>query len=205
MSIRERIRMINESVEDEVDFDRFAHPVDSDEDEVEIDADEKEDKDETTDDVIKRAVTEEEGAIATYDEILGLLGENDGDLTEMIQEIKKDEEDHLALLNHYVDTGDVWTDEDLKAQKEKEASGEEQETEDMVEESDDLLESDANAEFISDLSNLLKKYCRVSIDGLGLSEDGNTVTIKYSNGSTKDVSIEGDSNVAAIRDILKNF
>lgn len=204
MSIKDRIKLINESVDDEVDFDRFAHPVDSDEDEevedIEI-SDEDENEEVTADDVIKRAVTEEEDAINTYDEILDLLGENDGDITEMIKEIKKDEEDHLALLNHYVETGEVWTDEDLKAQEE---NGDDEETA-MVEESDELLESDANAEFISDLSNLLKKHCRVSLDGLSLSEDGNTVTITYSNGTTKDVSIEGDSNIAAIRDILKNF
>lgn len=208
MSIRERIRMINESVEDEVDFDRFAHPVDSDEDEVEIDADEKEDKDETADDVIKRAVTEEEGAIATYDEILGLLGENNGDLTEMIQEIKKDEEDHLALLNHYVDTGDVWTDEDLEKQEdEKDSDDEDEEKEEVDEgaeqttEKEDLKESDATPEFLEELKNLLNTYCRQSINSITLEKDeklGEDIV----NVDGKKINIEGDSNLAVIKDIL---
>lgn len=194
MSIRDRIKLINESVDDEVDFDRFAHPVDSDEDEVEI---EDENKEVTADDVIKRAVTEEEDAINTYDEILGLLGENDGDITEMIKEIKKDEEDHLALLNHYVETGEVWTDEDLKAQEE---NGGEEETA-MVEESDELLESDATPEFLEELKNLLNTYCRQSINSITLEKDeklGEDIV----NVDGKKINIEGDSNLAVIKDIL---
>lgn len=75
---------------------------------------------ETADDVIKRAVEEEKSAINTYDEILGLLDESTKKLVDMINEIRKDEEDHLALLQHYVDTNEVWTDEDLKASRETE-------------------------------------------------------------------------------------
>ena len=193
MSIRDRIKLINESVDDEVDFDRFAHPVDSDEDEVEI---EDENEEVTADDVIKRAVTEEEDAINTYDEILGLLGENDGDITEMIKEIKKDEEDHLALLNHYVETGEVWTDEDLKAQE----KGNDEETA-MVEESDELLESDATPEFLEELKNLLNTYCRQSINSITLEKDeklGEDIV----NVDGKKINIEGDSNLAVIKDIL---
>lgn len=72
-------------------------------------------KEETLDEVINRAHQEEISAIDTYDTVLSKTDEStDAKLIEMINEIKKDEEDHKTLLQHYIETGEVWTDEDLE-------------------------------------------------------------------------------------------
>ena len=212
MSIRDRIKMINESVDDEVDFDRFAHPVDSDEDEnlpvpTEDEVSDEEEPKETADDVINRAVTEETTAINTYDEILGLIEDNE-DLKGMIEEIKADEEEHLQLLTHYVETGEVLSDEDLEKQKdEKDSDDEDEEKEEVDEgaeqttEKEDLKESDATPEFLEELKNLLNTYCRQSINSITLEKDeklGEDIV----NVDGKKINIEGDSNLAVIKDIL---
>lgn len=205
MSIRDRIKMINESVDDEVDFDRFAHPVDSDEDENLPVPTEDEDK-ETADDVINRAVTEETTAINTYDEILGLIEDNE-DLKGMIEEIKADEEEHLQLLTHFVETGEVLSDEDLEKQEDEKDSDEDEEKEEVDEgaeqttEKEDLKESDATPEFLEELKNLLNTYCRQSINSITLEKDeklGEDIV----NVDGKKINIEGDSNLAVIKDIL---
>lgn len=208
MSIRDRIKMINESVDDEVDFDRFAHPVDSDEDEnLPVPTEDDEEPKETADDVINRAVTEETTAINTYDEILGLIEDNE-DLKGMIEEIKADEEEHLQLLTHYVETGEVLSDEDLEKQKdEKDSDDEDEEKEEVDEgaeqttEKEDLKESDATPEFLEELKNLLNTYCRQSINSITLEKDeklGEDIV----NVDGKKINIEGDSNLAVIKDIL---
>lgn len=210
MSIRDRIKMINESVDDEVDFDRFAHPVDSDEDEnLPVPTEDEEESKETADDVINRAVTEETTAINTYDEILGLIEDNE-DLKGMIEEIKADEEEHLQLLNHYVETGEVLSDEDLEKQKEdsdEDSDDEDEEKEEVDEgaeqttEKEDLKESDATPEFLEELKNLLNTYCRQSINSITLEKDeklGEDIV----NVDGKKINIEGDSNLAVIKDIL---
>lgn len=207
MSIRDRIKMINESVDDEVDFDRFAHPVDSDEDENLPVPTEDEESKETADDVINRAVTEETTAINTYDEILGLIEDNE-DLKGMIEEIKADEEEHLQLLTHYVETGEVLSDEDLEKQEdEKDSDDEDEEKEEVDEcaeqttEKEDLKESDATPEFLEELKNLLNTYCRQSINSITLEKDeklGEDIV----NVDGKKINIEGDSNLAVIKDIL---
>ena len=206
MSIRDRIKMINESVDDEVDFDRFAHPVDSDEDENLPVPTEDEESKETADDVINRAVTEETTAINTYDEILGLIEDNE-DLKGMIEEIKADEEEHLQLLNHYVETGEVLSDEDLEKQEDEKGSDEDEEKEEVDEcdeqttEKEDLKESDATPEFLEELKNLLNTYCRQSINSITLEKDeklGEDIV----NVDGKKINIEGDSNLAVIKDIL---
>ena len=205
MSIRDRIKMINEAVDDEVDFDRFAHPVDSDEDENLPVPTEDEEK-ETADDVINRAVEEETTAINTYDEILGLIEDNE-DLKGMIEEIKADEEEHLQLLNHYVETGEVLSDEDLEKQEDEKDSDEDEEKEEVDEgaeqttEKEDLKESDATPEFLEELKNLLNTYCRQSINSITLEKDerlGEDIV----NVDGKKINIEGDSNLAVIKDIL---
>ena len=210
MSIRDRIKLINESVDDEVDFDRFAHPVDSDEDEnlpvpTEDEVSDEEPK-ETADDVINRAVTEETTAINTYDEILGLIEDNE-DLKGMIEEIKADEEEHLQLLTHYVETGEVLSDEDLEKQEDEKGSDEDEEKEEVDEcdeqttEKEDLKESDATPEFLEELKNLLNTYCRQSINSITLEKDeklGEDIV----NVDGKKINIEGDSNLAVIKDIL---
>ena len=207
MSIRDRIKMINESVDDEVDFDRFAHPVDSDEDENLPVPTEDEESKETADDVINRAVTEETTAINTYDEILGLIEDNE-DLKGMIEEIKADEEEHLQLLTHYVETGEVLSDEDLEKQDdEKDSDDEDEEKEEVDEcaeqttEKENLKESDATPEFLEELKNLLNTYCRQSINSITLEKDeklGEDIV----NVDGKKINIEGDSNLAVIKDIL---
>ena len=207
MSIRDRIKMINESVDDEVDFDRFAHPVDSDEDEnLPVPTEDEEESKETADDVINRAVTEETTAINTYDEILGLIEDNE-DLKGMIEEIKADEEEHLQLLNHYVETGEVLSDEDLEKQEDEKDSDEDEEKEEVDEcdeqttEKEDLKESDATPEFLEELKNLLNTYCRQSINSITLEKDeklGEDIV----NVDGKKINIEGDSNLAVIKDIL---
>ena len=206
MSIRDRIKMINESVDDEVDFDRFAHPVDSDEDENLPVPTEDEESKETADDVINRAVTEETTAINTYDEILGLIEDNE-DLKGMIEEIKADEEEHLQLLTHYVETGEVLSDEDLEKQEDEKDSDEDEEKEEVDEgaeqttKKEDLKESDATPEFLEELKNLLNTYCRQSINSITLEKDeklGEDIV----NVDGKKINIEGDSNLAVIKDIL---
>lgn len=204
MSIRDRIKMINEAVDDEVDFDRFAHPVDSDEDENLPVPTEDEEK-ETADDVINRAVEEETTAINTYDEILGLIEDNE-DLKGMIEEIKADEEEHLQLLTHYVETGEVLSDEDLEKQEDEEDSDDEEKEEvdegaEQTTEKEDLKESDATPEFLEELKNLLNTYCRQSINSITLEKDerlGEDIV----NVDGKKINIEGDSNLAVIKDIL---
>ena len=208
MSIRDRIKMINESVDDEVDFDRFAHPVDSDEDEnLPVPTEDEEESKETADDVINRAVTEETTAINTYDEILGLIEDNE-DLKGMIEEIKADEEEHLQLLTHYVETGEVLSDEDLEKQEDEKDSDDEDEEKEEVDEcaeqttgKEDLKESDATPEFLEELKNLLNTYCRQSINSITLEKDeklGEDIV----NVDGKKINIEGDSNLAVIKDIL---
>lgn len=61
-----------------------------------------------------------------------------------------------------------------------------------------LTESDATEEFITDLKNLLNKYCRVEIGSMTLENNGDIVNI-----DGKKVDIGGDSNLAAILDIVK--
>lgn len=139
-----------------------------------------EEDEETLDEVINRAHQEEISAIDTYDTVLSKTNEStDAKLIEMINEIKKDEEDHKTLLQHYIETGEVWTDEDLeKEDKEdtefesdkeqdirrtqdflnkKEESVNDLSTEDML---TDLMEyyqeQSSKMSFIEDLDNLLE-------------------------------------------------
>lgn len=69
-------------------------------------------KEETPEEILDRAIEEEQDAIDTYDELLD--GMEDEDIIEVIEEIKKDEEDHKEILQHYDKTGEVITDEDLE-------------------------------------------------------------------------------------------
>lgn len=206
MSIRDRIKMINEAVEDEVEFDMFSHPVDSNEDEVSdhVEPDGDEIGHNKYSEVINRALSEEGTAIETYDEILSLMDndEDDKEAYAMFEEILQDERDHLALISHYVETGKVLTDEELHKDKPSEDFDEEEDTEEVSECDETLTESDATPEFLNDLAQLLKTHCRTGVSGLNLLDDGETVEVVFDNGAKKNVSIEGDSNIAAIKDIL---
>lgn len=104
---------------------------------------------ETLEEAISRAHEEELGAIGTYDTILSKIEEGTNEaLVEMINEIKKDEEDHELLLKHFIETGEVWTDEDLKKDKESEDEDEESEDEDEDESS---INEDYRDDVIRDL------------------------------------------------------
>lgn len=67
-----------------------------------------------------------------------------------------------------------------------------------------LVESDATPEFLNDLKNLLNTHCRVDISEMRF-KDGNSdvVEIVFPNGYSKTAGIGADSNLAAIRDIVK--
>ena len=79
-----------------------------------------EDDEETLDEAINRAHQEEISAINTYDTVLSKTDETtDTKLVDMIEEIKADEEDHKLLLQHYIETGEALTDDELKELKDK--------------------------------------------------------------------------------------
>lgn len=81
---------------------------------------EDEPQEETLDEAINRAHQEEISAINTYDTILSKTDETtDTKLVDMIEEIKADEEDHKLLLQHYIETGEALTDDELKELKDK--------------------------------------------------------------------------------------
>lgn len=115
-------------------------------------------QEETLDEVINRAHQEEISAIDTYDTVLSKTDEStDAKLIEMINEIKKDEEDHKTLLQHYIETGEVWTDEDL----EKENSEELEESKECIKEElpkqaplDSLLDMVTEATNITELEEI---------------------------------------------------
>lgn len=93
-----------------------------------------EEDEETLDEVINRAHQEEISAIDTYDTVLSKTDEStDAKLIEMINEIKKDEEDHKTLLQHYIETGEVWTDEDLNKTDSEDVEVEQDDTEELEE------------------------------------------------------------------------
>ena len=117
-------------------------------------------KEETLDEAIKRAHEEEISAINTYDTVLSKTDEStDAKLMEMINEIKKDEEDHKTLLQHYIETGEVWTDEDLE--KEDEENVEVEESKECIKEElpkqaplDSLLDMVTEATNITELEEI---------------------------------------------------
>lgn len=120
----------------------------------------EDEKEETLEESIKRAHEEEIDAINTYDTILSKTDEStDGKLIEMINEIKKDEEDHKTLLQHYIETGEVWTDEDLE--KEDEENVEVEESKECIKEElpkqaplDSLLDMVTEATNITELEEI---------------------------------------------------
>lgn len=97
---------------------------------------ESEEHEESREEIINRAHKEEISAIGTYDEVLAKIGEDDETLIEMINEIKKDEEDHELLLRHYIETGEALTDDELESLK-----GSEDNQEDITESSEDPTKS----------------------------------------------------------------
>lgn len=85
---------------------------------LEEDKNKEENNEETLDEILERAISEEKDAINTYDDILEKV--DNKDLEDMIKEIKSDEEEHQKLLEHYLETGEALADDELnKLEKEK--------------------------------------------------------------------------------------
>lgn len=102
-----------------------------DEDWDDDDHEEDEEKEETLEEIINRAYEEEISAINTYDTVLSKTDEStDAKLIEMINEIKKDEEDHKSLLKHYIETGEALTDDELEELKNSEKLNEDKNEDD---------------------------------------------------------------------------
>lgn len=102
---------------------------------TEADDNKYEESEETLEDTINRAHEEELSAIETYNAVLDKTDEStDTKLIEMINEIKADEEDHKLLLQHYIETGEALSDDELEALKNSEES-----TEELIEESENKV------------------------------------------------------------------
>lgn len=152
----------------------------------EIEDSEEVEQEETLEESIKRAHEEEIDAINTYDTILSKTDEStDAKLIEMINEIKKDEEDHKTLLQHYIETGEVWTDEDLNKTDSEDVEVEQEDTEEL-EESKELRESDES------ILRLVKKSI---VDGKLPNE------IKYKGKTYKQFNVMSSDNSGETSDI----
>lgn len=130
--------------------------------------DEDEEKEETLEEIINRAYEEELSAINTYDLVLNKIEneESNEKLIEMINEIKKDEEDHESLIKHYIETGEALTDDELEELKnskesnedENEDNSEEEEEEVSIENIDDETFTEAFTKFIKENYKNAKEF-----------------------------------------------
>jgi hypothetical protein len=59
------------------------------------------------------------------------------------------------------------------------------------------------AEFVAEFGELLRKGQATNVQALELSEDGNTVTITWLDGSPRAVQVGGDSDAALILDVIR--
>ena len=129
-----------ETAESQIKMAKSKYNLEEDED---MDSDEdidSEESEETLEDVINRAHEEEVSAIETYNAVLSKTDEStDTKLIEMINEIKADEEDHKLLLQHYIETGEALSDDELEALKNSEESTEEIPVEEPIEESENRV------------------------------------------------------------------
>lgn len=129
-----------ETAESQIRMTKSRYNLEEDED---MDSDEEEsneESEETLEDTINRAHEEEISAIETYDAVLSKTDEStDTKLIEMINEIKADEEDHKLLLQHYIETGEALSDDELEALKNSEESTEEAPVEEPIEESENRV------------------------------------------------------------------
>ena len=123
---------------------------------------EKEEKEETLEEIINRAYEEELSAINTYDLVLNKIEneESNEKLIEMINEIKKDEEDHKSLIKHYIETGEALTDDELEELKNSEESNEDnsEEEEVSIENIDDETFTEAFTKFIKENYKNAKEF-----------------------------------------------
>ena len=118
-------------------------------------------QEETLDEAINRAYEEELSAINTYDLVLNKIEneESNEKLIEMINEIKKDEEDHKSLLKHYIETGEALTDDELEELKNSEESNEDNSEEEVsIENIDDETFTEAFTKFIKENYKNAKEF-----------------------------------------------
>lgn len=120
-----------------------------------------EDDEETLDEAINRAHQEEISAIDTYDTILSKTDDTtDIKLIDMIKEIRADEEEHKKLLQHYKETGEALTDEELEALENNDTNNEDVEEEDTT--TDDIVEENKSVKIEEDNDNMY--YYEVHFD-----------------------------------------
>lgn len=122
---------------------------------------EDEEKEETLEEIINRAYEEELSAINTYDLVLNKIEneESNEKLIEMINEIKKDEEDHKSLIKHYIETGEALTDDELEELKNSEESNEDNSEEEVsIENIDDETFTEAFTKFIKENYKNAKEF-----------------------------------------------
>ena len=118
-------------------------------------------QEETLDEAINRAYEEELSAINTYDLVLNKIEneESNEKLIEMINEIKKDEEDHKSLIKHYIETGEALTDDELEELKNSEESNEDNSEEEVsIENIDDETFTEAFTKFIKENYKNAKEF-----------------------------------------------
>lgn len=135
-------------------------------------------QEETLPEAIDRASEEESSAIDTYDGILEKIEddeeleeiEDDDGLKEMIEEIKTDEENHKELLDHYAETGEALTDEELEElDSEDDESDKDSEDLEVVEEAPNV-ELNTTSTILNGIKDEINNRCK----GLVTAE---TVTI----------------------------
>lgn len=137
------------------------------------DHEEDEEKEETLEEIINRAYEEELSAINTYDLVLNKIEneESNEKLIEMINEIKKDEEDHKSLIKHYIETGEALTDDELEELKNSEESNEDNSEEEVsIENIDDETFTEAFTKFIKENYKNAKEF---KLENVKLLNDGN--------------------------------
>lgn len=59
------------------------------------------------------------------------------------------------------------------------------------------------AAFVAEFGELLRSGQGTNVQALALSEDGNTVTITWLDGSPRDVPVGGDSDAALVLDVIR--
>ena len=130
-------------------------------------------EEETLPEAIERASEEESSAIDTYEGILDKVADDevvDDGLKEMIEEIKTDEENHKELLDHYAETGEALTDEELEElDSEDDESDKDSEDLEVVEEAPNV-ELNTTSTILNGIKDEINNRCK----GLVTAE---TVTI----------------------------
>lgn len=141
--------------------------------------DEDEEKEETLEEIINRAYEEELSAINTYDLVLNKIEneESNEKLIEMINEIKKDEEDHESLLKHYIETGEALTDDELEELKNSEESNEDEDEDSSKEEEEISIENIDDETFTEAFTKFIKENYKnakeFKLENVKLLNDGN--------------------------------